>query len=226
MARVRWLTAKWPVSLRAISAKMKAAEFKERSKDGFIIERAREALVEGQYIEKRLLEDVAIDPFGKEERTTFIDYRRVMFRLSGEFPQIQVWEAPRNVQGFLSRLAELNRFALGIGPLEVDVIRWSEVLARTGDLKVEVTAIQAGEIAFQDGVVGRVFLRGAQAQNLMRQLVKNRRHRIERAVVQITNGRKSTSVQLCKDGAASLAASAAEGLVERVRESLSLAVRR
>lgn len=223
MARVRWYTTKWPVTLRAVAAKMKAAAFNEGSSDGFLIDRAREALIEGQYIEKRQLEDVIVDPFGNEQRTSFVEYRRVGFRLSGDFPEIEIGNAPRNVQGFASRLAEINKFALAIVPLDVNVIRWSEALAQAVDFKVEVAAIQAGDIAMEDGVVGKVFLRGTEALTVMQHLIQGRKHTIERVVVQIGTGKKSNSVQLCKDGAAVFGSAIPEGLLERVRDSLKVA---
>lgn len=224
MARLRWLKAEWPTSLRAMIATMKAAEFNERSGDGFIIERTREAMIEGQYIEKRLLEDVSMDPFGNEQRTNYVGYRRVRFRLRKSFPEIQVWNAPRSIQSFVSRLAELNKFALAIGSIDVNVIKWSEALSQGGGSNVEVVAIQAGEITFPDGVIGKVFLRGEEARSVMDQIVKSRKHMIERVVVRMKHGNKAISVQLCKDGAAHIGSTDVEGLVERVRESLILAV--
>lgn len=223
MARVRWFTAKWPISLRALGAKMKAAEFNEQSTDGFILERTRDAVIEGQYIEKRLLEDVTVDPFGNEQRTEFVDYRRVCFLIGSEFPEIQVMDAPRNIQGFVSRLAELNKFTLAIGPVDVNLVKWSELLSETDEFAAEVTAIQAGEIAFPDGVVGKIFLRGERAREVMKQLVKSRKHSIERVVVRVTTDRSATSVHLCKGGAATFGATADDSLINLVRECLRIA---
>ena len=212
------------MSLRALGAKMKAAEFNSESQDGFILERVRDSLIEGQYIEKRLLEEVAVDPFGNEQRTESVDYRRVRFRIVREFPQIQVWNASRSIQGFVSRLAEMNNFALAIEPVVVNVEKWYEILSLNEQWEAQFAAIQISEIAFQDGVVGKMFLRGDNAREVMKQLVKNRKHSVERVIVCVTVGGKATSVQLFKDSAASFGTSAPDLLIECVRECLQKAV--
>lgn len=224
MARIRWFRANWPISLRALVAKMKTTEFNAESQDGFILERARDSLIEGQYIEKRLLEDVAVDPFGNEQRTESVDYRRVRFRIVREFPQIQVWNTSRSLHGFVSRLAEMNNFALAIEPVIVNVEKWCEILSLSDQWEAQFAAIQIGEIAFQDGVVGKMFLRGENAREVMKQLVKSLKHSVERVIVRVTVGGKAKSVQLFKDGAASFGTSAPEQLIECVRECLRMAV--
>ena len=66
MRRIRWFNAEWPVSLRTLAAKMRANPFREDSIEGFIVDRVRENLVEGRFIEKIAFQETSRDPFGSE----------------------------------------------------------------------------------------------------------------------------------------------------------------
>ena len=86
MNRIRWLNAQWPSSMRTIGNKLKAMPFSEDSMDGFAIERVREDVNEGRYIDKNIYQEVNSDPFGKEEVIERTGYRSTDFTLVSQFP--------------------------------------------------------------------------------------------------------------------------------------------
>lgn len=221
MTRMRWLSAKWPLTIRKIAAKMKVVQFTQDGLDGFVVERVRESSIEGQYFEKVNYEQTIIDPFGGEVIVSRIEYKRTRFRLLATFPQIEVWDAPRSIQAFATRLAELNDFSVAIAPIDVDVGKWIEAFRRQCSHDITLQAIQAGQVLFEGGVTGTLLLKGDDAiHETLQRVVGKRSHRIERAFVRLEQENGHVSIQFSRDGSARLSGKMVEEFFEVLRTTL------
>ena len=96
MKRVKWFNADWPLSLRTIATRMRASSFTPESNDGFFVERSRDNMIEGRYIEKMSYQEVLDDPFGNKLTFDRLVYRQVMFVLFNDFPRFEMRDAPRS----------------------------------------------------------------------------------------------------------------------------------
>lgn len=223
--RVRWLRADWPSSVRSLAQKMKLAEFQPDAVDGFLLHRVRDASIEGQYIEKVVYDDDIVDPFGVTQRFQRIDYRKTRFCLYSDFPQIEIWDSPRSVQGFTARLSEITRFAVSIATLSANTVQWIDAFARASSLRVELTAIQAGDVNLAEGVVGKLHLKGSgNVRDVLQQIIGRRSYRIEKAVLRTVAEMKPRSITLGRDATACITGPDGADLAPALRESLSSAV--
>src|SRR5215469_13253307 len=127
MTRVRWFTAEWPVSMRTLAAKMKSEPFREDRLQGFIVDRVREDSVEGRFIEKISYKETIKSPFGEEEVFDRVIYTQLEFNLSNKFPHLELWDAPRSTQAYISKLLEFSNFGVSIESLSVDLIEWTNL---------------------------------------------------------------------------------------------------
>lgn len=203
---------------------MKLSEFQPDALDGFMLDRIRDSSVEGQYIEKVVYDDDIVDPFGVTQRFQRIDYRRTRFCLYSEFPQIEIRDSPRSLQGFTARLTEITRFTVSIAPISADALRWIDAFAKASSLRVDFTAIQAGDISFSEGVVGKLHIKGSgDVPAVMKQILGMRSYRIDKAVVKTAAEAKPRSITLGRDAMACVTGPDATELVPALRAGLSSA---
>lgn len=160
MRRVRWLAAKWPVSMRTLATRMKGQAFTSDSFDGFVVQRVRDNLIEAHYIEKLSYQETVVDPFGREAVFERIRYRTIDFTLFSEFPNIELREAHRSTREFLSKLIELCSFSVTIEPIAVDLLRWVEDIQRDIKVKSIVDSVQVSGLELEAGIHAKVLIKG------------------------------------------------------------------
>lgn len=224
MTRVRWLAAKWPLSLRVLATRMNGSLFDRDASDGFVLERVRDGRVDGEYIEKYEYEELEIDPFGGEVSTHRVGYRRTRFILTNTFPQIELQDPPRNIGGFSTRLAEINGFAVTIGDVDVDVGLWVDAIIQTTGKAAELRSIQAGRIQFDGGIVGKIYLRGgSEARVQMSRLIRNRVHRIEKVTLNVKQQDGTQAIRLGRRGCAHISGPQLDVGIPLLRRTLLMA---
>jgi hypothetical protein len=221
MRRIRWFNAEWPVSLRTLAAKMRANPFREDSIEGFIVDRVRENLIEGRFIEKIAFEETSTDPFGEEHTFERLVYRNLEFVISSGFPNIELWDAPRSTQAYVSKLLEFSNFQVAIVPLSVDVIQWAKVFESAVKGKVTIDSIQVAGIELERGVTAKIVISGDKdVRDALKSIVKTRKYAMERAQLRLTMNSKSIPIQLTDTGAAKLDDAFVEEFLPALKASL------
>jgi hypothetical protein len=160
MKRVKWLAAKWPVSMRTLASRMKSQLFSADSFDGFVIERIRDDYIEGHYVEKINYQETVIDPFGHETVFDRIGYRQIDFTLYADFPNIELREPDRSIREFVSKLLEICDFSVTIEPLSIDLLGWVSELEVAGNGHLLVNSLQVAGVEFEKGVFAKILLKG------------------------------------------------------------------
>jgi hypothetical protein len=219
--RVRWFGADWPVGLRTLASKMRAHSFQSQSAEGFLVERVRDDTITGRYIEKLAVQETIVDPFGEPtvfERTV---YNQLEFNLTSKFPHIEFYDAPRNTQSFMSKLAEYNNFALTIAPLAVNIMDWADSLQRAARSRATVSTLQVSGLEVDKGVTAKLLLSGDKdVREALRSIAKNKKYDLDRLHVRLFQDGLPVTVQLSRSGSAKLEATHLEEFVPLLRESL------
>jgi len=200
MTRVRWFQAEWPISIRALSARMRQHAFTENAQDGFLVDRAREERIEGRYVEKLSYTETVVNPFGQELSFERVVYRQVEFTIYRDFPQIELRDPPRGLQSFTSRLVELTEFRMSTAPVSVDVMKWVEALKLRVEPEIVVDTVQVSEVVFMPEITGTLLLKSRRdVRKALKDIVGPKTHTVDKArvawvedgspvVVQLTNG--------------------------------------
>lgn len=200
MNRVRWLEARWPVSMRTLASRLRARSFSTDNNDGFLIERVRDTFLEGRFFEKVLFEETVRDPFGNESTFERLMYREVEFLFSASFPQVELRKFPRNIQAFATRTAEVTEFATTFLPLNVDVFAWADRIRGAYPNQFRIDVAQLSDVFIEENVLAKIVLssqydiRGALAR-----FTNGRQHKLERLQIKLEFADELVSMGLASD---------------------------
>ena len=221
MRRIRWFSADWPVSLRTLAAKMRANPFKEDSIQGFIVDRVRENLIDGRFIEKISFQETSTDPFGEEHSFERLIYRQLEFSLSTDFPSIELRDAPRSTQAYVSKLVEFSNFQVTIVPLAVDLIQWANFFESTVKGQITIDSIQISGLEIERGVTAKIIVSGDKdVRDALKNIVRTKKYELERVHVKLSMNSNFIPIQLTNSGAAKLDEAFVSELLPALRSSL------
>lgn len=222
MNRVRWLGAQWPISMRALAAKMKTQLFTPESFDGFIIERVRDNSIEGHYIEKLSYQETITDPFGKAEIFDRVSYRRISFTLFSEFPNIELRDAHRATRGLLNKLLELCNFSVAIEPVNINLLNWIEIFQQNISQRIMVDSLQVSGLEFEAGVSAKILLKGDKdVREALYHLSAKRKFVLEKVQIKILGGQHIITIHMSNYGTAKIPAEHLNDFLHVLRASLS-----
>lgn len=223
MRRVKWFGAEWAVTLRTLATKMRAYPFKEDSFDGFLLDRVRENLIGGRYIEKMSFQETIKDPFGEERTFDRVFYRQLEFNLFSTFPNIEFWDAPRSTSAFASKMLELSNFDLTVTPLSVDLLQWVNGFQRLSKTKVVIDSIQIAGLEIERGVTARITIEGDDdVRDALQRVARNKKYNLERLHLKYVVDGVLIPFQLANTGLAKIEDQFIDELVPALRASLPL----
>ena len=201
MKRVRWLSAHWPVSMTTLAGNMSKQLFTVESFDGFIIDRIRDNLIEGSFVEKLSYQEKITDPFGNEQVFDRVTYRNVEFTLHSEFPNIELRNAHKNARLLISKLLELCNFSVAIVPVKADLLKWVEAFQEMINQKLLIDSLQISEFQLEAGVSAKILIKGDRdVIEALSNLSGNRKFLLDKVQVKIPRGHKLTSIQMASNG--------------------------
>lgn len=207
---------------------MKANAFTQDSYDGFVVERVRDISIEARYIEKLSYRETLTDPFGNEEVLDRVTYRQVAFNLFADYPSIELWDAPRSTQPFVSRLLELSNFSLSISHLQVNLLDWVEAFHRQIQKDLIIDSVQISGLEIEQGVNAKVLVRGDKdVRAALEHFARGRPYVLEKLQVKSSFYRNSMPIHLANNGSAKIPDEVMDDLLPLLRISLpnSLGVR-
>ncbi|MBI5250742.1 MAG: hypothetical protein HY912_14725 [Desulfomonile tiedjei] len=200
---------------------MKANAFTEDSYDGFVVERVRDTSVEARYIEKITYQETVTDPFGNEEIFDRVSYRQVDFNLFEDFPNIELWDAPRSFQAYVSKLLELSSFSLSISPLRVNLLDWAVAFQAELRKQVTIDSMQIAGLELETGVSAKVLVTGDKDVRIaLDHFVKGRRYVVEKLQLKAKFDSKLAPIHLTNHGSAKIPEDVLEYLLPLLRNSL------
>jgi len=222
MRRVRWLSAKWPVSMRTIASRMKNHLFVAGSVDGFVVDRVRDDFIEAHYIEKISYKEVITDPFGEQSVFERIGYRQIDFTLHSEFPNIELCDPHRNTRAFTSRILELCDFAVSIEPLSLNLLNWVSQIEEQLETSVLIDSLQISGVELESGVRSKMLISGIKdVRPAMAKITHDRSFELEKLQMKVRLDSSIIPVQISNLGAAKIPAEFWRDLRPALREALS-----
>ncbi|MDP1530955.1 MAG: hypothetical protein Q8M05_16380 [Rhodoferax sp.] len=221
MKRVRWLNARWPVSMRTLGAKMKTQLFTPESFDGFVIERIRDSSIEAHFIEKLTYQETMTDPFGREEVIDRVSYRDVDFTLFADFPNIEIRNSQRSTKEFVNKLLELCNFSLTVTPVSVNLLDWITAIQGQIQEKLLVDSLQISGLELEEGVSAKVLLKGDRdVREALQHLSVRKKFTLEKVQVKMSMGHQTVPVHLANSGSVKIPVDYFNDLVPILRNTL------
>lgn len=178
MKRFRWLRAQWPLPIRTLGKRLRATAFGPEVTHGFVIDRIRDDLLDGRYIERIEFTETVMDPFGKELRFERVEYRQSAFRATAFGSGLELRDPPRSVQPLMNQLSEAADFEVAITTQSVDVLAWAAHFQNIAQVSAVVESLQMNSLELEQGITAKVVVRGARD--------------VRAACTSLTGGRKFT----------------------------------
>jgi hypothetical protein len=221
MKRIRWLNAEWQLSLKTLVARMKQNTFTLESYDGFIIDRIRDTFVEARYIEKLSYQEYVKDPFGNEEVFDRTIYRQIAFNVLNKYPNIELIDAPRSTNAYVSRLLELSNFSLSINTIQVNLFDWVNRFQSQIQKDVIIDSIHIVGLELEQGINAKILIQGDKdVRKALNKFIFNKKYVLEKIQFKIPNARRPLSINLSNNGSAKVPEDAFEDLLPLLRLSL------
>jgi hypothetical protein len=219
--RVRWLEARWPISIRTLASRLKARAFSSENNDGFLVERVRDSFLEGRFFEKVLFQETVRDPFGNESTFERLTYREVEFTFSASYPQVELRKFSRNTQAFVTRTAELTDFATTFMPVSVDAFSWADKIRAVYPKRFRIDLAQLSEVSIEENVFARIVLSSAQdIRAALGRFTNRRQHRVDRIQIKLEYADELVNFQLAADGTLRSADALPAEVLDVVRQAL------
>jgi hypothetical protein len=204
-----------------MGSKMKANPFTQESYDGFIVERVRDTLIEARYVQKVSYQETITDPFGNKEVFNRVDYRQVAFNLFANFPNIELLDAPRSINAYISKLLEISNFSLSVNHLQVNLLHWVKAFQAQLDKPIVINSIQIAGLELEQGVSAKVLLKGDKDVRMaLSQFTNDKQYILERLQIKINFDGNILSIYLANNGTAKIPDDFMNDLLPMLRISL------
>lgn len=226
MNRLRWFEMELPLSLRSLGNRLKSLPFTSDSDEGFILERVRDTHLEARHIQKIVIKDTVADPLGIDHIYERTEYRQTSFRVTSDYPQLELMDPPRGLQAFTSRVAELCDFTVSIAAIELNVLQWSERLKRVYPEAFAVIGAQASGLVLEEGVTARVILAGTRdVGRSLTQITQGKLDGVDKVELRFGSVDRAARIILGADGTARILTETTQELKDALRSSLASARR-
>ena len=159
--RYRWYEATLSGGvLKTLVERMQKDQFSARNPLGFRIEAVRRDWVRGELIERYETVEVVETPTGEKLEFPFVGFNRAAFRLTSEFPHIELVNPSKLSRTLITRLGELLDFEFTVKPIDLDPVDWLRCIEKEVGA-IQVTGITIANIAVTDVIRAQVKLEGA-----------------------------------------------------------------
>lgn len=158
--RYRWLQVQWPISMRTLANRLKSKPFSSDVSHGFVIDRGRDDLLEGRYVERIEYTETVTDPFGGTLSFERIEFRQSSFRASVNGAGLEVRDPPRSLQPLMNRLSEATDFEVAITPHSVDVLTWAAQFQESSGISAVVDSLHMTALQVEKGITAKIVIKG------------------------------------------------------------------
>lgn len=181
MKRFRWYRADWGITIGALAAGLKRHGLRaDEDNDGFVLEELRSNYLTASFYEKRVIEEELVSPFGVRNSSRRTEYIRTMFQADVEAGTLEVIDAPKSSHVFVNSLMSAADLRVSFGDIRADVKAWVETFQQILGIDGTVDLVQLGNVALENGSVGRIVAKGGEADVAASSLVGGRSSVIER----------------------------------------------
>ncbi len=159
MSKILWLKVDWNNTYDQVKNKIINSLFTRNSDKGFLLDKSRNDLLEGRYIEKKIVKAEYTDPFNQLLSYELVKYDFIYFKLIDNIAGLEITNPPRSIKEFLNTLALFSDFKISVDTYYTNIITWFELIKKYFD-EIEIKNLICDEIQFSEQVTGRLYLYG------------------------------------------------------------------
>lgn len=220
MRRHRWIKASWPIRIRDICSRLQEQQYTEKQGEGFIIDRARDSMVEARFVQRLDVEDEVVDPYGHTFVTSRVSYTQVKFVAFDFYPGLEIIHSSAKLNQLTNRLSQILDFSVSFSTINVDVLQWALLMERSLKSEIVVSSIQASDIELGSGVKAKSVVTGVDdVRGEVNHFLSDRERVIDKVKMHLV-GQKKQSVVLTRQAVATLSTGENLDMIECARGSL------
>lgn len=133
--------------------------FNQASSWGFKYHKKRNGYIHADYIEKQLIKERIVDPFGVETEYERTVYNKIEFILRIDTPNILIFAPPRTHRRAINQLAQFTDYSIAILNKQADLYKWVDAISEIG-YQGELVKINIDPIKFSENTLGKITLTG------------------------------------------------------------------
>jgi len=188
--------------------------------DGFSLGDVRSTYITGTFIERDKYIDEITDPFGNTERVERTVYKRMAFRISTSWPQLELYDAPRTFAPFLTTLSQQVQW-LSSSSVNTPPLKWlSSLDLPPASLLVEGAVINNIQLSLN--VSGKLILSGDKDVIEQFNLVKGRSYLVHGITLRVKDGDKIRRLEIFSDARMKVQQGDFESLLPVARRAVQL----
>ncbi len=120
MKKVKWLYYELPIPILKLSELLIANQYSEYLGEGFLLSKSTGKTIAGRYIEKNISKTIIQDPFGNEVENPVTTYYVCNFSLDINSNLLCIYDPPRTLRRFISKLHSMVGLGLVLSDITVD----------------------------------------------------------------------------------------------------------
>lgn len=219
MKRFRWYRANWGITIGTLVAGLKRHGLRaDDDDDGFVLEELRSDYLTASFYEKRIIEEELVSPFGVRTSSHRTEYIRTIFQAEVTAGTLEVVDAPKSSHAFVNSLMSATDFKASFSDIHADVRAWVDTFQQIARLAGTVDLVQLGNVALENGSVGRIVAKGGAADIAASSLVGGRSSVIERMQLRIAG--QSGKIVFNRSGGVSVEGVDLNTTLQPIRDSL------
>jgi hypothetical protein len=188
MERLKWLEVFTALRLNDVAARLQDRSYSEDASIGFdVLECSRHALL-ARFIQREQINEVSLDPFGEEIRTSYVRYTQFQFSLASEQRRLLLClnSPPRSLKPFVTEFGRALDGDFAIGELTIDVASFVEAAGEAlAPAKLKVVQAAYVDVPLTENSNCRVQV--ASSRNAIADFVSRlETGRLDKATVQVT----------------------------------------
>lgn len=224
--KLRWFQSEQvsPALLNKFADAITAHPFTAESSRGFLVTKRRSGSLTARFIEKVSGSREIVDPFGNRLQLPFVTYEMVRFRISCEFPNLELLNAAKSPRKLFFFLTEISKESFAMSPVEIDVKKWiAEIGSTFGN--IEVTEIKYHDLMVSPDVAADVAFYGT--RNVVveaRNFIGKRSASVAKAKLSATIENRRLALELSAGGTLKANTSLDGKIVDDLRGTLAATV--
>lgn len=211
--------------LKKFSTAIADHPFKQDGTRGFFVTKTRSTSITAKFIEKISGNRELVDPFGNRIQLPFVTYEILQFRISSEFPHLELLNPSKSPKKLFFFLTEITRESFGIAPAEVDVKTWILTIASVFG-KADISHINYSDVMVSPNVAADInFYGGGDVVGDAQNFVGRRSSNIVSAKVVARVENRDTIFEIARSGTLRANVALDGRAIDELRGTLSRSVR-
>lgn len=161
MKKVKWLKINCNLSINEITKLLVQNSFDENKNDGYIFNKIRDDLIEGQFIEKYFVLDKYYNFLNNYEEVQKIEYKTTKFTICLEKILIlTIFNPPRSIKPFLLSLVKQLGIGTSVEEIHINPVTWAE--DAFSSISMEITQIDISNVMLNRFTSAKMYITGNQ----------------------------------------------------------------